>query len=305
MARTLPPLNWVRAFEAAARHQSFLHAAQELGVSAGAVSQQVKALETHLNVTLFERMPRGVRLSNIGKKYRDALSPALDTIADASQIVSAGNYTNPLRIAALPAIAERWLTPRLAGFQVKLSDVAVQLKAVESIMQAEKQGFDVAIHYETEIIEGKASIPLFQDNILPVCSPDFIQGAKQLELNDLDNYRLLYDIKWADDWPHWLQAAGLPNRALDREIGFSLYSMAVAAALEGQGVLMGHQSLVARELEVGRLVAPFDLAIKAPHRYVAVFEGKHATRTPVFEFLDWLLNEVRLSEANVNPNLKS
>ena len=296
MVRSLPPLNWVRVFEAAARHQNFLRASHELGVSAGAISQQVKALEDRLGVRLFERLPRGVRLTDSGSRYRDALGPALDAIDQASKRVSEEKDTAILRVAALPAIAERWLTPRLARLQAILKNVAVQVVTVETIAQAVRQHFDVAIHYEAEIADGFSYIPLFQDSISPVCSPAFVRDHALHDPKDVSNCRLLYDTKWTDDWSNWLGAANLPDRRLDREFGFSLYSMAVEAAIEGQGILMGHQALISRELAAGRLVAPFDLAIPAPHRYVAMFAEDDAARTPVAEFLHWLQDEARAQE---------
>ena len=117
MVRPLPPLNWIRAFETAARHQNFRQAAEELGVSAGAVSQKVKALEQHLNRALFQRNPRGVRLTDLGRRYRDELSPALDDIAAATERIAAASGNTRLRITALPAIAEKWLIPK-----VRISD---------------------------------------------------------------------------------------------------------------------------------------------------------------------------------------
>lgn len=291
MVRSLPPLNWVRAFEAAARHEGFLRAAQELGVSAGAVSQQIKLLERRLGAALFERHARGVRLTKTGSAYRDALGPALDAIDQASRTVSDGGRPAALRIAALPAIAEKWLTPRLSRFQAIAPEIAVQLITAETVESAAKAKFDVAVHYETEVGHGLASMPLFRDEILPVCSPVFCHKFSLKKPADLLRCRLLYDTKWMQDWGRWCEAAGLPLRDLTREFGFSLYNMAVEAAIEGQGVLIGHKALVSRELAAGNLIAPFDLAVPAPHFYVAMYADADGERPQIAQFLRWLQDE--------------
>lgn len=290
MGRVLPPLNWVRAFEAAARHEGFLKAGEELGVSAGAVSQQVKQLEGRLGVRLFERHPRGVRLTEAGATYRDALGPALDRIAAATDSVAAAAGRPRLRIAALPALAEKWLTPRLPGFQERHPNVSVEVSVAESLDGAAAP-FDLGIHYNDAGGPGTVATPLFRDRMSPVCAPALAREMKLKAPEDLLRCRLLYDTKWAEDWTAWFAAAGLPAGGGQRDSGFTLYSMAVEAACEGLGVAMGHHALVARELDSGRLVAPFAVTVPVPHRYAAIVAGTDATPAPVARFIDWLLGE--------------
>ncbi len=291
MVRSLPPLNWVRAFEAAARHESFSMAADELGVSAGAVSQKVKALEQRLDTILFERRPRGVFLTDAGRRYRDDLVPALDGIAAATSRVAAGAGHSRLRVSVLPAIAERWLTPRLARFGERFPDIAVEVSADAELPDLASTPVDLAVHYEVAAGHGLAVLPLFRGMMAPVCSPAFARDNGLNEPADLLRCRLLYDTHWADDWTRWFEAAGLPSDGGQRESGFTLYSMAVEAACEGLGAVVGHQPLVARELAAGRLVEPFDLRIPASRGYAIIVPRWSSGKPGVSDFVDWLRDE--------------
>jgi len=292
MARSLPPLNWIRAFEAAARHQSFLRAAEELGVSSGAISQKIKSLELRLGVALFKRHPRGVELTEAGREYRDDLSPALDAVTEASDRIAAAGGGARLRVAALPAIAEKWLTPRLPRFHKIRPEFAVEVSVTPDISQLADQPFDLAIHYEIDGGRGQTIVPLFRDEMFPVCSPSLAEELDLREASDLLRCRLLYDTQWPDDWSLWFEGVGLPANSGRRESGFSLYSMAVEAAIEGLGVVIGHESLIDRDLKGGRLVAPFGHRVLAPHRYVAIVPNWSLGRRHVTRFLDWLKDEV-------------
>lgn len=288
MVRSLPPLNWIRAFEAAARHRSFLHAAQELGVSAGAVSQKIKALEAHLESVLFERHARGVALTDLGRRYRDELGPALDDIAAASRRAASNPTQDRIRIAALPALAERWITPRLPLFHDLQPEIEVELSVAEDVAKLDRASFDVAVHYEVEAQEDLIVEPLFHDEMFPVCHPDLIAEKRLRAPADLLDCRLLYDTRWAEDWSLWFQAAGLPTDGGRRDSGFALYSMAVEAAIEGLGVVMGHDPLVARELESGRLIAPFAQRVAAPRGYAMIVPAWTRRHRAVTAFTDWL-----------------
>jgi len=292
MSRDLPPLNWLRAFEAAARHESFLKAGEELGVSAGAVSQKVKSLEQRLGVRLFERLPRGVRLTDTGAAYQSDLTPALERMAAATDRIAAVGTAAHIRMAALPALAEKWLTPRLAQFQDANPDVSVELSVAKDIRQLADMPFDLAIHYEHHAVPGFDAVPLFRDEMLPVCSPAFAAETPVATPADLLECRLLYDIQWTDDWPRWFGAAGLPVDGGKLESGFALYNMAVEAAVEGLGVVMGHRALVAREMELGRLFAPIGRAVPVPHRYAVMVPSARRARRATASFVDWLRGEM-------------
>lgn len=297
MKRVLPPLNWVRAFEAAGRHENFRLAADELGVSAGAISQKVKSLEQRLGAQLFERHPKGVRLTARGLTYKDALGPALDAIAQATARAEIADANSILRIAALPALAEKWLTPRLSKFQDSHPDMKIELSVAPDISALSRGDYDVAMHYELLDQADVTCVALFRDDMFPVCSPKLMKEIGFKNPNDLISCRLLYDTQWADDWPLWFQAAGVAADTIIQESGFALYSMAIEAAIEGAGVVIGHQALVARDMANGRLVAPFDLRIPAPHQYAVLVPNWSRQRPDVAGFVDWLRGEMTLAVA--------
>lgn len=297
MARNLPPLNWLRAFEAAARHGGFLRAGRELRVSAGAVSQQVRALESWLGVALFTRQPRGVSLTAAGRVYGERIGPMLDGLADATRDAARGGETQRLRIVALPAMAERWLTPRLSRFHALHPECAVDLTTAESIEMAAETGFDVAIHYGGEAQRGMSATMLFRDEIFPVCAPGLAVGLADEPGSALTDCRLLYDTKWIGDWSHWAAAAGIATPDLSQGLGFSLYSMAVAAAVDEQGMLIGHRALIERELASGALVAPFRVRTPTRHHYVALTDRRAVPGIQVESFLSWLSGEAAAGPA--------
>lgn len=297
MKRALPPLNWVRAFEAAGRHENFRLAADELGVSAGAISQKIKSLELRLGAQLFERHPKGVRLTVRGRTYKDALGPALDMIAAATKHTQRVEPDATLRITALPALAEKWLTPRLSQFQDTRPDVKIELSVAPEISALDRSDFDVALHYELEGRPELENIALFRDDMFPVCSPKLAKMSDLQSPRDLIGCRLLYDTQWANDWPLWFEAAGLPTETIIQESGFTLYSMAIEAAVAGQGVVIGHKALVTRDIQNDRLVAPFDLLVPAPHKYSVLIPDWSRQRPDVTGFVDWLRGEMTLAVA--------
>lgn len=292
--RDLPPLNWIRAFEAAARHESFLRAGEELGVSGGAISQRVKLLETRLKTSLFERHSRGVRLTDSGRQYCGELTSALDRIAAATAQIAAA--APRLNIAALPAMAEKWLTPRLPKFNEQYPDVAVEVSVAETLNGLGSRSFDLGLHYATEEAAGFSVATLFRDRMFPACSPAYAEEHDLREARDLLRCRLLYDTRWAADWSIWFEAAGLPADSGRRDAGFALYSMAVEAAIEDLGVVMGHAALVGREIDSARLVAPFGLTVEAPHSYAVFIPADRGPQPQLEDFVRWLRDEAAFGQ---------
>ncbi len=294
MARPLPPLNAIRAFEAAARHGSFVAAATELRVTAGAISQQIKTLEASLRQPLFRRLVRGVALTEAGRAYRDRVADALDRLASASAELVGGGGATQLRVTALPAFAEKWLMPRLPGFQARHPEIELQLTAEPRIVDFAVEDYDLGLRYTDGRHPGLAVDLLFGDDLLPVCTPRLCRGTKRLRApGDLARRSLLHDQEWKGDWQLWLEAAGATEIDARQGPTFSLYSMTIAAAVRGLGVAMGHASLVADELASGKLVAPFRLRVPAPRQYYLVHPGWAAHRPAVRAFRDWLLAEAR------------
>jgi LysR family glycine cleavage system transcriptional activator len=268
----MPPLNALKAFEAAARHASFARAAEELGVTPAAVSHQVKALEAWLGAPLFARRAQGLGLTELGRATLPALSAAFDALGRAVQALRGAAPRARVDVAALPSIAQLWLTPRLSGARAAFPDLSPSVHALETPPDLRRELFDLAIFYVREPPPGCRVIRLCDDVIFPVCAPRL--AGQLASPADLAALPLLRDTTWTQDWACWLAAAAVPGIAADAGPAFSLYSMAVQAALDGAGVLMAHAALIAPHLAAGALVAPFSttattgrhLAILAPER---------------------------------------
>lgn len=233
-----PPLNALRSFEAAARHGAFTTAADELCVTPGAVAQQIKNLEDWVGAPLFDRKAQGVALTRLGAQTAHDLTLAFDQIGAASQKLRLGGRPTEVRIAALPSIAQLWLSPRLPAIREVAPNIAISVFALEASPNMRREHFDLGIFYEAS--EGAENVvDLGPDEIFPVSAPGVSADAPKL-----------FDAAWVDDWSCWSGAATLAVGPV-----FSLYSLAVAEAAAGAGVLIGHGHLVADHLARGDLIA--------------------------------------------------
>jgi DNA-binding transcriptional LysR family regulator len=242
------PLNALRAFEAAARTGAFTLAAAELGVTPGAVTAHVKALEERLGAALFERQARGVRLTALGLAAMEELTGAFDALAGAEARLRALALPREVQIATLPAIAQLWLSPRLPALRAAAPEISVSITALEAAPNLKRSLHDLSL-FPAEaggrLVAG--------DELFPVCSPAL--AARLGRLEDLGEVPCLSDTAWDRDWEVWLAAVGVGVQV--RGPAFSLYALAVEEAVNGAGVLMGHGALVAGHLARGALVAPF------------------------------------------------
>jgi len=286
MSERLPPLLWVRVFESAARHGSFLAAAKELSVSAAAVSRTIKELEKSIGVGLFVRRARGVELTDIARTYAHALAPALRQIASASAEVRTAAQQKCLRVTAMPVLAQRWLVPRLGTFKERYPDITVTVSAESIVLDPSGGEFDVALRYDEHSPADCELIELFDDALFPVVSPRLASTLKLPQ--DLFQLTALYDTYWESDWSIWLSARGLEAPKRWRGLYFTLYTMAVDAAVAGYGVLIGHAPFIQNELRSGELVAPFAPRVASPKRYYALVRSSCANLPAVRAFLDWL-----------------
>ncbi|AUQ55028.1 LysR family transcriptional regulator [Phaeobacter inhibens] len=250
-----PPLNAMRAFEAAARLNGFVAAAQELGVTPGAVSQQVKALEDWTGEPLFQRNPQGVVLTAAGKALLPSFVDAFDALGAATQALRSLRPVQDLHIAALPCIAQLWLPQRLDRLRRALPDLKISVTAMEEPPNLNRELFDFAIFYASPDERPEAALVLQGDRIFPVCAPAVAAGLNHPE--DLPQFTLLQDQTWAGDWAQWSKSTGLALPNADSGPAYSLYSLALQQAIAGAGVLMGHEALVADALDQGSLICPF------------------------------------------------
>jgi LysR family transcriptional regulator, glycine cleavage system transcriptional activator len=249
----LPPLNALRAFEAAARLGSFSRAAEEIGVTQGAIAQQVRHLEAFLGLTLFRRLPQGVALTDAAREARPRLSAAFDALALTVEELKASHTGRALTIAALPCIAQLWLSPRLPALQQAFPGLAVSISAMEEPPAGRHDNFDLALFYLAK--PPSDALTFGEDSLFPVCTPALARSLQNPA--DLTGQTLLHDAVWRSDWARWLRHAGAGGVDPGRGPSYSLYALALDAALGGAGVLIGRRSLVAPHLADGRLVAPF------------------------------------------------
>ena len=297
MSRRLPPLNAMRAFEAAARHLSFTRAAGELNVTQAAISHQVKALEERLGVTLFRRLNRALLLTDAGQAYLPPLREAFDTLAAASDRLRADDSRGVLTITTLPSIAARWLVPRLGRFREAHPDIDLRIDASQHLTDFGRENVDVALRYGGGEWDGMRAERLMGEDFFPVCSPALREGERPLrEPDDLRHHTLLHDDN-RTDWTMWFLAAGIAGGDPARGPAFSDSSLVLQAAIEGQGVALGRSALAAADLAAGRLVKPFDISLPGSWAYYVVYPEATAERPKIIAFRDWLMAEAEREEA--------
>jgi LysR family glycine cleavage system transcriptional activator len=307
MARRLPPLNSLRAFEAAARHLSFTRAAEELHVTPAAISHQIKALEAHLGVKLFRRLNRTVLLTDAGQACVSGLSEAFDRMAAALERLRAQDCGGPLTVSTSPAFAAKWLVPRLERFQERCPEIDVRVSAAMRLVDFAREDVDVAIRYGPGRYPGLLSELLLTNEVVPVCAPALLGGPRPLRVpQDLRHHTLLHDDTPTSDgaypnWAMWLGAAGVEGVDPSRGPRFDYAGLVVEAAAVGRGVALALSTIAAGDLAAGRLVRPFAVAVPTPFAYYVVCPEATAARPKVEAFRCWLRAEVERDGATAAP----
>ena len=294
----LPPLNALRTFEAAARHLSFTRAADELHVTQAAVSHQIKALEDWLGVPLFRRMNRRLLLTEDGQRYLVSVRAAFDELTAGTQRLLAGERQGVLTVSVIPSFAARWLVPRLGRFRDAHPEIDLRLAATLQNVDFTRDDVDVGIRYGAGRYPGLHVTFLMQESYFPVCAPALLDGRYPLkEPGDLCHHTLLHDEHAPGqpnpEWRHWLKEAGAVEVRWDRGPVFGDASMMIQAAVAGQGVALGRNTLVVDDLAAGRLVRPFELSLPSNYAYWIVCPEHYADRPKIVAFREWLLREAR------------
>ena len=291
MARPLPPLNGLRAFEAAARHLSFTRAAAELHVTQAAVSHQIKALELHLGLALFRRLNRSLKLTEEGETLFPSVSQAFEILADATQRLYGQLSTGVLTVSVLHSFAAGWLVPRLVRFRALHPEIDVHLATSEHLVDFTRESVDVAIRYGIGRWPPLNAERLWTEELFPVCSPALLETGPALRRpQDLRHFTLLHD-DMREDWRMWLMAADVTHIDPTRGPAFRNSNLVIQAAVAGEGVALGRSVLVADPLADGRLIKPFDISLPAHHAYYVVCPETSLSRPKVKAFRDWLLSE--------------
>jgi LysR family glycine cleavage system transcriptional activator len=293
----LPPLSALRAFEAAARLQSFSKAADELGVTPAAISHQIAALEADLGVSLFRRLNRAVEPTASARVLLPGLSEAFSGIQASVRRLRAHNDTGTLTVTASPSFAGKWLVQRLYRFLAIAPEVDVRISASDEVVDLTRGDFDLAIRYGTGRYPGLTVELLLQNEVFPVCSPNLLRLGPPLDAPaDLRHHALLHDQAVDRDplvptWSMWLKAAGVSDEAASRGLTFSTNILALEAAIAGHGVTLAYSTTVAADLAAGRLVRLFSLALPDLFAYYVVTAPGALERPKVRAFRDWLRKE--------------
>jgi LysR family glycine cleavage system transcriptional activator len=296
--RKLPPLNALRAFEAAARHVSLTKAAQELHVTHGAVSRQVASLEAWLGTPMFTRSASQLRLTDAGRRYLEEVTPALDRIAVASTHLLEQAAPTALRVSAPPTFAMRWLIPRMSGFQRRRPGVEIKLTTSIAPVNFREHGYDIAIRGSDAPVAGCRSVPFMTEIIVPICHVDLLEHGRLTRPEDLAAHTLITYATEPIRWSDWLKAAGVAELRPASVLKLEQMYFALQAAAEGLGVVLVPLFLVADDIIAGRLFAPFGTLAARQRVYFANAAG---SGDPVIEsFCDWLVGEGRDTERAID-----
>lgn len=299
MSRRLPPLNSLRAFEAAARHLSFTKAANELHVTPAAISHQIKALEEHCGAALFRRRTRSLALTETAQAALPALREGFDKLAEAADRLTPAVDSGVLTVSVAPSFAAKWLMPRLEGFRAAHPGFDIRIDATDGLVTFDTDGVDIALRYGRGDYPGLVSDCLMAETVFPVCSPSLIEGERAIRSPaDLALHTLVH-VTWqsaeaeAPSWRMWLKAAGIETIDAERGPRFNMDSMAVQAAIDGQGVALANGALVADDLAAGRLVRPFPRTTDETTMfcYFVVYPDVHRRNPKVLAFRDWVMAE--------------
>jgi len=291
--KDLPPLNPVRAFVAAARHLSICRAADEMRVTPGAVSRQVKVLEEHLGIRLFRRSPSEIALTAEGEQYFRAISPHLDGLAEATRTLVGRKGQDVVRIRAYTTFSVKWLIPRIASFNAQNPDTELRLTTLLDSVDFERENVDAAIRLGDGHFPGLEVDRLFDNELVPLCSPRFAQENNLRQAVDLSRVRLLHAMARPYDWRTWVEAAGVAN-AVDFHAGPKLASSILTyhAAIEGQGVMLGQKALFREDLERGVLFQPFGPTVsRGDFTFYLVFARNRLRNPAMRRFRTWLVEQ--------------
>ncbi|ESX27439.1 MULTISPECIES: transcriptional regulator GcvA [unclassified Mesorhizobium] len=288
MARRLPSLNALKAFEAAARHESFTRAADELSVTQGAVSHQVKALELELGIRLFDRERQKLSITRAGLSYLEVVRDAFDRIALGTQRIQHLSRAGALTVSTSPDFPAKWLVNRLGRFAETHPDIDLRISATMHHVDFAREDVDLAVRHGDGNWAGHDVVRLCSEQLFVVCSPKLHQRMR--EPSDVLNFPLLH-LDDRKDWSEWLEAAGVVEAELSHGPVLNRASMVIDAAVDGQGVALARTTLAAWDLINGRLVRPFATALRLSKTYWIVCPKATSTLPKITTFRDWLLAE--------------
>ena len=301
MRRNSPPLTAIRAFEAAARHESFARAAEELNVTAGAISQQISQLEDRLGISLFRRVKQRMYLTEAGRNYLPPLRDALDRVEAATvDLLTHGGQTENLKVASLPTLATRWLVPRLVPFNQEHPEIRISLSVVDLNFATTERAPDLAggqidlcLYYGDGHWPGLKSMPLMDEELVAVASPSLVL-RHLVSAEEIAQYPLLHHSTRPESWLEWCGAA---DTEIDLTMGHSFehFYMLIEAAVSGLGIALLPRTLIEHEIAFGQLVQISDITLKSRRGYYLLYPPDREHNMKVVLFRDWLIRNTKTS----------
>ena len=288
----LPPLNSLKAFEAAARHESFLEAATEQSVTSGSVSRHVRLLERYLGTELFVRRSNGVTLTSAGKEYAGTVSGIFRDLRTATDRVRKPSGDRAIVISTLPIFSERWLYRRIPSFRKAFGRAELRIEVHNGEHDADREDVDAWIMYSKGQHPGYSVTRLFGEEVFPVCSPQLRKTlSSHPSTDEVIGQPLLHDMYWDTDWPDWARAVGATAGELAANMRFALYKGVIQAAVDGMGMAVGHGEMVAKELATGKLVPLAHLSVVSEKSYYLIMNASSGNNRTLVRLKEWLLQE--------------
>jgi LysR family glycine cleavage system transcriptional activator len=284
----------LRFFEAAARHLNFTQAAKEMHVTHGAVSQRIKRLEDHLGTPLFQRSGRRMLLTDEGRRLLERVRAAINEITEGIRAIQPRDRERILTISTVPCFAAYWLLPRLADFNEQHPEIQVTIRATRSLTDFTRDRVDMAVRFGPGKWAGLTSIKLYDEELIPVCSPMFRGGRLPRAPADLLKMPLLHDER--QPWSIWFEAVGLDYRDAGQEPRYSEENLLLPAAIAGLGVALARASLVEGDLASGRLLRLFSRSVPTRYSYFIVYPPGSDAVGKIKVFQQWLLEQVKRVE---------
>lgn len=293
----IPNMGALLAFEAAARHESFTHAAKELFLTESAVSRQIATLEANLGVHLFVRAKQRVVLTRAGRIYGTQVRRSLEHLdRDTLSIIAHGGGGGYLELAVLPTFASQWLIPRLKNFYDRTPDVRVNMGVRTDTFSFGESHFEAAIHYGKPTWPGTSWDYLFGEEVVPVCAPSLLDKPIE-KAHELLAYPLLHSTTRPDGWAHWFSSLGVEDSSTMQGVRYELHSMLISAAAAGLGIALVPKFFVGNQLKQLGLVIPFDTATTVDSAYYLVYPTELSHGKPLELFRTWLLEQARAYSA--------
>jgi len=292
--KPLPPLNSLVAFEAASRHLSFTRAAEELSVTQGAVSRQIRLLESYLGVTLFVRDTRNLRMTDSAAHYYETVKNALQEISESTAGILQRGNDEQITVITSYAMATFWLLPRYQEFQAEHPDVDLRIVSVNSFGDITSFEYDLALFFRAAPPVDRESVPLFGEKAFPVCSPAYLEKNPQLSKAENLSQATLLTLEENEDWVrwrYWFEQNDLVMSDSIRRITMNNYPLLIQSALNGQGLALGWERLVDDYLDSGLLVRPVSLELSTTSQfYLMQPKNKRPVKQGAILFSEWLLD---------------